>query len=290
MLLAINRDKGPVAWMLEKTVSRQVGEGKQFEAALPNYGAFVFLGSCVALGLIEIVSRKPLPELHPWLAAPVASVQLSGAVLAGCALAAVRPSWRRPAGWVLVCLWLLATIATLIAAAGDFSDPILWVPVSKAVVFTLSAMLIGTGKKPVYDALRVTFGLTLIFYGLVHLFEHAAISGMIPGWLPKVIPWPFITGGLLIGSGFSLVIGKAIRPAAIAIAALFFSWILLLHIGRIAAKPESPFEWTFALSALALTGVAVLVAGQEPKACSSERCAPEFALEEAIGTAAEGGG
>ena len=41
---------------------------------------------------------------------------------------------------------------------------------------------------------------------------------------------------------------------------MYGAWLPIVHAPRLLASPDSAFEWTFALTALALAGVALAVA------------------------------
>ena len=52
------------------------------------------------------------------------------------------------------------------------------------------------------------------------------------------------------------------RPTgAAALAAMLLSWVLIVHLPRIAASPEKVDEWTSGFVALAVGGAALVVAG-----------------------------
>jgi hypothetical protein len=107
---------------------------------------------------------------------------------------------------------------------------------------------------------RWIFGAMLLAFGAVHLGHHEAIAGMIPTWLPARATWPWVTGGALVAAGLALLAGRWAREAALATAAMFGSWLPLVHLGRLIERPGNAFELTFASMALALTGAAWCVA------------------------------
>lgn len=222
-------------------------------------GRPLFLIACIGLGLVELLSGKALAQLHPWGAA--SSAMVSGASLTVLGLwLLLRPS-SRIAAFGLAAHWTLALAFTLLAAAKGPSSALNWVPVSQAALFVL-ASLASSNRPGLIHAqltdLRLPFAGTLIFYGLVHIFHRDLIAGLIPVWIPGTQIWPWITGSIMIAAGAALVTGRAVELASLAIAAMFASWILLVHLGRLAGDPASGFEWGFALTALALTGVALL--------------------------------
>jgi uncharacterized membrane protein len=112
--------------------------------------------------------------------------------------------------------------------------------------------------------LRRPFAVTLLFYGMVHMFHRALIAGLIPAWIPGAGAWPWITGSIMVAAGIALLAGRAAELASLAIAAMFASWILIVHLARLAGNPAGSFEWSFALTALALAAVALLAMRNRP--------------------------
>ena len=232
---------------------------KRFAKSARPLGQPVFLVACIGLGLVELFFRKALAQLHSWGSDSIAIV--SGASLAVLALwLLVRPS-SRIAAFALAGHWTLALVFTILAAAKAPPNALNWVPVSQTALFVL-ASLASTNKSGLPLAqmtdLRRPFAVTLTFYGLVHISQRALIAELIPGWITGAEIWPWFTGSAMVAAGIALLAGRAVKVASHAIAAMFASWILVVHLGRIAGNPSSSFEWSFAFTALALTGVALL--------------------------------
>jgi uncharacterized membrane protein len=232
-------------------------------AGLARLGAALFLVSCIGFGIVELAFGKPLPELHPWIAATRLNVELSGVTLVVGGIAAwVRP-WRRVAALGLAGHWLIAFVSCSAVLVASPSDPIRWVPLAKSAVFALSALTIGGTVDQKHlnielNMLRVALGLALAFFGAVHLVDHRLITGLIPHWVPVRPVWPFFTGALMAIAGCGMVANRGTMILGLAVAAQFASWVVLVHSARIVANPASAFEWTFALGAAALTGAALI--------------------------------
>ena len=178
----------------------------------------------------------------------------AGATLSVVALAGIARV--RGARLALTLYWTVSVALTFAAALKAPANPLSWVPMSKAVLFAIAASVaagaVGARK------LRVSLGIVLVFYGIIDLVFHDLIAGLIPAWFPKTAIWPYFTGPLMLMAGAALVADRAAAEMALVMAGLFASWILIIHSGRLAAHPASSFEWTFALSALALAGVALM--------------------------------
>ena len=104
------------------------------------------------------------------------------------------------------------------------------------------------------------FAAMCALFGVVHLLNAATIAGMVPAWIPMRESWPFITGGIQVMAAMGMLIPRVRRRAALVIAAMFASWIIVLHLPRLASAPTDIGEWAFAAMALALTGALLSVA------------------------------
>jgi len=244
---------------------------KRFARSARPFGQPVFLAACIGLGLVELVFRKALVQLHPWDSVSMAIV--SGATLTVLALwLLVRPS-SRIAAFALAGHWTLALVFTILAAAKAPPNALNWVPVSQTALFVLASLASSNGsglRHTQMTDVRRPFAVTLVFYGLVHVFQRPLIAGLIPAWIAGAEIWPWITGPIMVVAGIALLAGRAVEVASLAIAAMFASWILIVHLGRIAGDPANSFEWSFALTALALTGVALLAMKSRAPVASPE--------------------
>lgn len=97
-------------------------------------------------------------------------------------------------------------------------------------------------------------------FGVIHLLNAATIASMVPTWIPMRESWPFVTGGIQVVAAVGMLIPRTRRLATLVIAAMFASWIIVLHLPRLASAPTDFGEWAFAAMALALTGALLSVA------------------------------
>ena len=154
---------------------------------------------------------------------------------------------------------MLAALATAIVAIRDTLSLTAFVGPFECVVIGLAAL--QTGRWPLRAALAGCAAVMLVVFGLIHLTRPAEIASLIPSWIPATRVVPVATGVLQVIAGAATV-WKRTRPvAAAAAAALFASWLPLVHAARIAARPGDVFEWQFAFMAMTLAGsLAVLAA------------------------------
>ena len=151
-------------------------------------------------------------------------------------------------------------LTKLAALAGPF-DLTAWVPPAEAIAF--AAACYARARAPAGGVvLRLAFGMMLVLFGVVHLMHRDIIASLIPAWIPYAEHWPWLTGGVNLLAGAALILNRFTTPAALAIAAMFGSWLPLVHAERLLGAPDSLFEWTFALTALGLAGAALTIAGR----------------------------
>jgi hypothetical protein len=221
-------------------------------------GAVIAIIAMGGVGLVEVARGEWLPGLHPYPDDWARAARLSGALLVFFGTTA---QWLRISAIGLAFHWLVATGFAAMAVAASGNDPLAYVPLAQTLVFTAFALwLWGRPQAWTQVVLRIAFGAMLILFGAIHLTHVDVIAGLIPDFVPGVLLWPWITGGVQVLAGVACVAGRGVFMAGAAISAMYAAWLPIVHGPRLLASPESAFEWTFALTALALTGVALTVA------------------------------
>jgi uncharacterized membrane protein len=229
-----------------------------------QFGRGLLAASCAAMGMVELATLRLLPELHPYGDIPTWVIALGGIAQLLGALLLIFPNLMRFAAAVLALLWFMALVGTATKAAGGANALPAWVPVFESAA--LCAAFLGLARNHPTAAglssiaLRLAFGTMLVLFGLIHIVYRPAIAGMIPAWIPLETWWPLMTGGLMLLAGLALLVDRLTNAASVLVAALFASWLVIVHPGRIWSDPGSIAEWEFALTALALTGAAMMVA------------------------------
>lgn len=88
---------------------------------------------------------------------------------------------------------------------------------------------------------------------------------MVPAWMPGLRFWTYFTGTALIAGGLGMMVPKTRRWAATLSGLMIFLWVWMVHIPRAAADLGNASETSGIFEALALSGVAFLVAGLSPE-------------------------
>lgn len=223
-------------------------------------GVLALALSLATLGGLELWRGAALPGLHTLLeVAGAAATRVVGAlVLISALLLPVKP---RFGAMFAAALWSAFFIAALIAASLNPRDVTGWVSAAECATFAAAGLACGRGANALL-VLRLVMSATLLWFGVVHLTQRDLIASLIPGWMPFADMWPWATGSVLLVSGLACLVGRAVAWAAFVVALMFASWLVVVHAPRIAAAPASPFEWTFALTAAALTGAALMLASR----------------------------
>lgn len=115
---------------------------------------------------------------------------------------------------------------------------------------------------------RTFFALALIGLGIEHFLFRDFVTGRAPAW-PDSVPggpvWAGATGVVVALAGAAILLRRAARPAAVAVAALVFGWALLRHLPVLAEEPFLSGAWTRAGKAWTLVGGALAVAATLPR-------------------------
>jgi uncharacterized membrane protein len=105
-------------------------------------------------------------------------------------------------------------------------------------------------------AARLVYGLCPLVFGLSHFAYADFTAKMVPGWIPYPLFWAYATGTCHLAAGLAILFGVVPRLAATLLTAMMGGFVVLLHIPRVIAAPDSHLEWTMTAVALSLTGAA----------------------------------
>ena len=110
---------------------------------------------------------------------------------------------------------------------------------------------------------RFCLGIFMIVSGIQHFIYADFVATLVPSWIPGHYFWTYFAGIALIAGGAGLMLPQTARLAAALTGLMIFLWVVLLHIPRAmaAAGPQRRNEWTAVFEALALSGIAFVLAG-----------------------------
>lgn len=118
---------------------------------------------------------------------------------------------------------------------------------------------------------RYFFAIAFVAFGVQHFVYARYATGLGPPWIPGRPVLACLLGVLLVGTGAAIFIRKKSRMAAIILATITFLFFLLLYCPRIATQLRNPGPWTSGFELLALSGCAIVLAGNSPGEKANER-------------------
>lgn len=225
----------------------------------------------VGLGLLSLLHRDFTLQWEPvpagWPHRPLLAVT-SGLVLLAAGVMTAVPrarAWGGMLAFAFIGLWAVGLQGPRALAAP--SDVSRWLSVAECAAMALGGLMLWSetgGGQASATATGVgvrMFGLAAIVFGASHFVYARFTAGMVPAWLPARLPLAYATGAVHAGTGLALLLRRWSRPAAALEAAMMTSFVLLVHVPRVAAAPASRTEQTLLLVALTLASSAWIIAG-----------------------------
>ena len=124
---------------------------------------------------------------------------------------------------------------------------------------------------------RIFIAVSLVVFGVQHFMYAGFVAGLVPAWMPGRLFWAYFVGVAFFAAVAGILYQRLARPAATLLGVMFFLFVVLLHIPRIAAHPSDGNEWTSGFVALAMCGGAWVLARNSPLA-GRETSAPFLKL------------
>jgi len=188
---------------------------------------------------------------------------VSGVILVAAGAGLFAPRLRRAMGLVAalwIAAWALCLHLPLVIAQQGSIAALNGLAENAAMAFGLATLAVPVGAGRWVRAIRIGFGLSCMTFGTAHFVYADFTAQMVPAWLPARLALAYITGAIHFGTGVCLVIGVAPRIAAAVEGAMMATFVLLVHVPRVAAAPSDRFELTMLGIALLLTASAWLLA------------------------------
>lgn len=109
---------------------------------------------------------------------------------------------------------------------------------------------------------RVFYAAPLALFGAEHLVAAQAISQIVPSWMPGRLFVAYFVGVALIAAALSIVLGAYVRLSSTLLGAMFFLFVLTIHIPNVATNPKDRILWAVAFRDLSFAGGAWCLAGR----------------------------
>jgi uncharacterized membrane protein YphA (DoxX/SURF4 family) len=233
----------------------------------------VFFGvSLIAFGIQQFLYGDFIPGRAPaWpasLPGRLAWAAVSGIVLVVCGAAIVAARKLRAAGVTvaaMIFLWALLRHIPLAVADRHYGGA--WTNLGKALALTGGALAVAALSSKWTYVGRAALGAFLISSGIQHFLFVPFVMSLVPTWIPGPRFWTYFAGVALIAGGIGIVVPLTTRLAAALSGLMIFLWFVLLHVPRALAAPaaQSRNEWTAVFEALAMSGIAFVLAGSHPR-------------------------
>lgn len=257
--------------------------GLTMSIQISETGRRIFGLSILGYGVQQIYFHTMLPLLIPswpsWIPGYLFWVYLLVAILLPAGLFLIIGFRVRTVSMVLAGLFLLLFLG--------FHIPYQYSKAPRSLLYWADAITIlalagccsilvfspRVGDKPDSASLtwdrvgRACFSFMLILFGSEHFLFTAFVSTLVPRWVPFPVVWTYLAGAALIGAGVAIILNLGLRWVGLALGGMLFLWVLFLHIPRAITDPSSNFgaEWSSVLEALGFGGVALYLAGRDPK-------------------------
>jgi uncharacterized membrane protein len=124
---------------------------------------------------------------------------------------------------------------------------------------------------------RIFIAIALVVFGVQHFMYGVFVAGLVPAWMPWRLFWAYFVGAAFFAAAAGVLYQRLALPAATLLGVMFFLFVVLLHIPRIAAHLSDGNEWTSGFVALAMCGGAWVLARNSPLA-GRETAAPFLKL------------
>ena len=240
-------------------------------------GRALFATAIAGLGVQCLVRGNAVPALEPVLATSGHSVigWITGVLLIGAAIAMLSrhaTSYGAAIIAAVLLLWIaLLHVPALIASPNKGG---VWTGAFESLALSGAALLLwgltahasGSDRARSSFAARATtigrlmYGISMPVFGILHFLFIPYIVFVTPSWIPAHVFFAYATGVAHVASGLSLVTGVLSRIAAYCTAAMFGTWVLIVHAPRVFRSSHIPSEWTSMLIALGMCGGALLIA------------------------------
>jgi uncharacterized membrane protein len=243
-----------------------------------SLGRSFFGVATMASGVQQLVTGdfvRLVPKAPAWMPSHPIGAYLVGIVLVAAGLAILSDRMARSAASVVGAMILLMFL--LLAVPNVVANPLtgfMWTnPLKSLALVGGAAILVGSPSDdgpalspPIRGFWRleslgaVFLAIFLVVCGMQHFVYRDFVDTLVPSWIPAPRFWTYFTGTALIAGGVGILLRPTARLAATLSAVMIFLWVLLLHIPRALAGPNHANETAGVFEALAISGVALMVA------------------------------
>jgi uncharacterized membrane protein len=251
-------------------------------------GRVLFGMGMLAFGVMNFAFAEPVKGIEPlpaWLPGQVGWTYATGVLLAMGGIAVIADFLRPRAAAIGLGILLFLWIALLHVPAvlANIHNGSIWTSAFECLAMCCTAWILADAlRRPDHttpddhvrglaELARYGFGVSLPVFGALHFIYWEYVASVIPGWIPgSPVFWAYFTGGAHVAAGLAILSGVAAQLATTLLGIMFSSWVLIVHIPRVLAHPQSQAEWTSLCVAIALSGSAWLMCGHFSRPASKQ--------------------
>jgi hypothetical protein len=243
-----------------------------------NLGRTLFAVAIAAFGLqyiLFVAGHKGPVSGPPWYPVTATGASLAAIALLAIAVALFVGNVARLAAVLLdagLSLRILFFHLPLLIAHPHNPDP--WTTTFEVLSIAGGAAVLagllpaGPATQPRWSrivALNATIGvfciaLSLIVFAVQHFMYAPFVAALIPAWIPERLFFAYFTGASFVAAALAITTKVMARLASLLLGVMFLIWVIILHIPRVAAAPQSGSEVTSLFVALAMSGIGFILA------------------------------
>ncbi len=191
-------------------------------------------------------------------------------VISGILILTKKYAWSGAllAGGIFLLFLLFLHIPKLITHINVSSE---WTPAFEVFMLFSGALILGgivltgddheSARHKFIAAGKYCFAISLFVFAVLHYLFAREVVTFIPAWIPMKLFWAYFAGVAFFAASVSLFINKQVRLSAILLSLMFFIWVCILHLPQVIADIHSEQNWTNLFVPLAMSGIALLIAG-----------------------------
>jgi uncharacterized membrane protein YphA (DoxX/SURF4 family) len=249
-------------------------------ASLALVGRTFFGISLLAFGIQQLIWQnfvRIVPALPAWLPYHSVWAVTFGLILIVAGLSIIAQIKARLAALIVAALILTFVIFLDIPEiAIDPTQGFRWTNPAKALALFGGALLVASlsrmaiaeratvltriANRLLPYTPRLLLSVFLVICGVQHFVYADFVVTLIPAFIPAHLFWTYFAAVALIAGGVGVLFDFSLRWAAILTGIMIFCWVFLLHLPRALSDLHQAGEMAGVFEALALSGVAFMLA------------------------------
>ncbi len=246
-------------------------------------GRWIFAATTIAFGVEYLIFGYylgGLPPMPPWAPGGAAGAYLVGILLVGAGLSMGSGFYARWSA-IFVGVWFSLSVLFLhllhandVVHSGNDRTRALETLALGAAALVLAGMRPasrGVGAEEDASSAKLIaigrwlFAFTLVIFGVQHFMYAQFIATLVTAWIPGHLFFVYFTGVAMIAAGLAIALKILGYWGALGMAAMFLSWVLVLHGPRVMASLHNKDEWSSLFVALGMGGASLIIASAMAK-------------------------